>query len=193
MTTDQLEFAINQYLDGTLPADEAAALEERLATDSQARQLFAGYQNLNGALKSSMPIPQIAWDDFSRSVSEAVAKEEPPVRTYKLHFGWIGSAIALAACVAIGFGIFMNRPHSTEGTGPIAGVPPKTGPAVVLVTGPTVDAATQPAVAQITISAPSSVARSNDWRYAEEIVTRPSRVIIASGAEPAQDSSSMPY
>jgi anti-sigma factor RsiW len=41
MSTDQLEFSISQYLDGTLPADEQAALEERLATDAQARELFA--------------------------------------------------------------------------------------------------------------------------------------------------------
>ena len=31
MTLEQLEFAITQYLDGTLPADEVGALERRLA------------------------------------------------------------------------------------------------------------------------------------------------------------------
>ena len=41
MTRDELEFSISQYLDGTLGARERDALDERLATDAEARALLA--------------------------------------------------------------------------------------------------------------------------------------------------------
>ena len=194
MTTDQLEFSISQYLDGTLSADEQAALEERLATDSQARELFAEYQKLNDVVKSAMPMPAIDWSSFSQQVSSAVAREEAPVKTFKLPFAWIGSAIALAAGVAIAFGIFFFRDHGIGPSKPdnVALVLPKPHGSITI-KGPAIEQAAQPALAQISISAPPSLAQGRDWRYAEEIVTRPSRVIIASSAESAQDSSSLPY
>ena len=37
MITEQLEFRIAQYADGTLPASEVAALESELATSAEAR------------------------------------------------------------------------------------------------------------------------------------------------------------
>ena len=194
MTTDQLEFAISQYLDGNLPADEEAALVERLATDPAARELFAEYEKLNAVVKTSMPLPVIDWSSFSQQVSSAVEREEAPVKTFKLPM-WIGSAIAVAACAALTFGIFfMNHSHAPGGgNSSVTLVPPQQSLGTITVSGPAIERTAQPAVAQITITAPPSMAQGRDWRYAEEIVTRPSRVIIASGAEPAQDSSSTPY
>ena len=193
MTTDQLEFAISQYLDGNLPADEEAALVERLATDSAARELFSEYEKLNTVVKTAMPLPAVDWSSFSRQVSSAVEREEAPVKTFKLPM-WLGSAIAVAAAFAIAFGVlFVNRDHGTKKGPEVSILSPQQHLGTITVAGPVVERATQPALAQITITAPPSMAQSRDWRYAEEIVTRPSRVIIASGAEPAQDSSPMPY
>ena len=194
MTPDQLEFAISQYLDGTLAAGEQAALEERLATDPEARALFAEYQKLDSVVKSAMPLPPIAWDDFARSISEAAASEAPPVKTFKLRMGWIGSAVALAASVAIAFGIVFTTRSNQPGPGQTSYVavdPPK--PGTITVVGPSIQAASQPAFAKVTISAPPELARTTNWRYAEDIVTRPVRVLIASGVEAAQDTQSMPY
>jgi anti-sigma factor RsiW len=196
MTNDQLEFSISQYLDGNLPADEEAALVERLATDPAARELFAEYEKLNTVVKTAMPLPAVDWHSFSQQVSSAVEREDAPVRTLKLPFSWIGSTIAVAACAAIAFGVFfMTRTHEHGvGNTNIAVGPPIQQPlGNITVTGPGIEQATQPAVAQITITAPPSMAQGRDWRYAEEIVTRPSRVIIASSAEAAQDSPSTPY
>jgi hypothetical protein len=197
MTTDQLEFSISQYLDGNLPTDEEAALVERLATDPAARALFAEYEKLNAVVKSAMPMPEIDWSSFSRQVSSAVEREDAPVRTLRLPMRWMGSIVAVAACAAIAFGVFfMNRTHEngTGNTNIAIGPPPQTRPlGSITVAGPTIERTNQTAVAQVTITAPPSLAAGRDWRYAEDIVTRPSRVIIASSAEAAQDSSSLPY
>jgi hypothetical protein len=194
MTSDQLEFAISQYLDGTLPAEEEAALVERLATDPQARELFAEYEKLNTVVKSAMPLPGIDWSSFSQQVSSAVEREEAPVKTFKLPMAWIGSIVALAACIAIGFGIFFNRPgqQGPKGRTEVSLLPHKSIGSITI-KGPAIERATHPALAQVTVSAPSSLAQGRDWRYAQEIVTRPSRVIIASSAESAQDNASLPY
>lgn len=194
MTIDQLEFAISQYLDGTLPADEEAALVERLATDPKARQIYAEYENLNTVVKTAMPLPAIDWSSFSQQVSTAVEREDAPVKTFKLPMAWIGSLVAMAACIAIGFGIFFDRGQkSTPGHTEVSVLTPSHAGSIT-VQGPAFERTAQPALAQVTISAPPSLAQGGrDWRYAQEIVTRPSRVIIASSAESAQDNASLPY
>jgi negative regulator of sigma E activity len=195
MTTEALEFSISQYLDGTLPADEEAALVERLATDPAARALFAEYEKLNTVVKSAMPLPEIDWSSFSQQVSSAVEREDAPVKTFKLPMRWIGSVVAVAACAAIAFGVFfMNRTNEHGGGNTnVSLVPPQKSLGTITVTGPAIERTNQTAVAQVTITAPPSLAAGSDWHYAEDIVTRPSRVIIASSAEAAQDSSSLPY
>ena len=56
MTPDQLEFAISQYLDGTLAADEQAALERHLETDAGARQMLAEYRAPKNYKASDCPL-----------------------------------------------------------------------------------------------------------------------------------------
>ena len=69
MTDDQLEFAISQYLDGTLPADQVVALQRRLASDAGARRLLEQYTALNAGLKAQ-PLPNVGWDAFARQVAQ---------------------------------------------------------------------------------------------------------------------------
>ncbi len=194
MTPEALEFAISQYLDGTLPADEEAALVERLATDPMAREIYAEYEKLNAVVKTAMPLPAIDWSSFSQQVSSAVEREEAPLKTFKLPMAWLGSLVAMAACIAIGFGVFFNRgKQSAPGHSEVSVLTP-THTGSITVKGPAFEHTAQPALAQVTISAPPSLAQGGrDWRYAQEIVTRPSRVIIASSAESAQDNASLPY
>ncbi len=52
MLSNELQFAISQYLDGTLPADEVAALQRRLESDAEARALLAEYRALDAALRA---------------------------------------------------------------------------------------------------------------------------------------------
>src|SRR5437867_6381233 len=96
MTRDQLEFAISQYLDGTLPPLETAALEERLANDANARELLAGYQRLNALVKSSLPEPpQIDFEAFSTKLRDRLADVEAPIRRYRFITARIGWASAI--------------------------------------------------------------------------------------------------
>lgn len=72
MTREQLEFAISQYLDGTLPADERAALERRLADDPAARELLEEYRHLDSVLKTSAPLPNLDWNTLAAKISETI-------------------------------------------------------------------------------------------------------------------------
>src|SRR5687768_17257408 len=75
MTNDQLEFAISQYLDGTLPPEERSALEQRLATDANAQRLLDEYRSLDALAKGVLPLPNFNWNKLSASISDAVATD----------------------------------------------------------------------------------------------------------------------
>src|SRR3954449_660905 len=101
MTPDQLEYAISQYLDGTLAPLESAALEERLAGDAEARELFGEYQRLDGVVKNALPEPDVDWSAYSAQLSDRVADAVAPVKHYRLSFRTIGWASAVAASLLI--------------------------------------------------------------------------------------------
>jgi hypothetical protein len=71
MTPEQLELAITHYLDGTLPAEEVAALDEILATDAQARVLLAEHEKLTALLRSQ-PLPEMDHAELARDFSAVV-------------------------------------------------------------------------------------------------------------------------
>ena len=74
-TPEQLEYAISQYLDGTLPPLETAALEERLASDAEARELLAEFRRLDELVRGSAgagALPEIAWDRFASHLSDQI-------------------------------------------------------------------------------------------------------------------------
>src|SRR4051794_22527330 len=71
MTLEQLEFAITQYLDGTLPAEELGALERRLAEDAAARGLLEEHRALTAFLRSE-PGPDMDWAEVACDLSAVV-------------------------------------------------------------------------------------------------------------------------
>jgi negative regulator of sigma E activity len=73
MNAEELEFAITQYLDGTLPPAHIAELEAKLAEDDAARALLEEYRTLNEALRAQAALPPIAWDELATHLSQAVA------------------------------------------------------------------------------------------------------------------------
>jgi len=76
MTTDQLEYSIAQYADGTLPAAERAALEARLATDERARAMLEAYRRLDAAIagvRAADAVPAVRWDDLAARIARATA------------------------------------------------------------------------------------------------------------------------
>jgi negative regulator of sigma E activity len=217
MTRDELEFSISQYVDGTLADDgQRSALEERLATDAEARGLYAEYQTLHGVLATSLPMPEVDWDQFARRVSAAVNREEMPAQSYKIG-QWISRSpmqFGMAASVLIAGAIALTllRPGGTPtGTSPS----PSPSPSPTAVSGsatPTqivrIDSpASADAVAAAPTAAPADTAglvvaivppapdgdRPIVLRYADSVVQRPSRAMIVSAAPVGQDTSAAPF
>lgn len=172
MTHDELEYSISQYLDGTLPPLERDALEERLAGDAEARALLGEYRALDRALKEELPVPQVRWDRLQAGIVSAVAQEEPPVRHYSMTWARYAAGVAAAACVLIAVTVAMlvsqedRAPAGSVASIEVQGPQPEAGPTVIEVAvGPSPELQRGPA----------------DWRFAEGVVSRPSRVVIAGG------------
>jgi anti-sigma factor RsiW len=184
-TRDQLEYAISQYIDGTLPPVESAALEERFAVDAEAREVLAEYRALDETLKRSLPMPTVAWDRLQAHLSDAVSREELPVRHYSLHTYARVAAVALAACIAFVFGVIFisNR----TGPGPASQQP------IAIVVGPQVETAPQQVDSIAEVSIGPAPTMSDSWRYAETVVSRPAVVMIDRAARPAQDGDLSPF
>ena len=186
MTHDELEFSISQYLDGTLPALEKAALEDRLAKDAEARALLSEYQKLQGVLMQSRVLhapPALDWDKLADQIKRDLADEEAPIRNYSISsHSWLrwASGVAAAAVVAfaVGVAVYVSRPapRITDGSSGAAGA--------IHVAGPAAETATSPAIAQVSVGPADELTQS--WRTSQTIVTRPPRVVIASGYNSAQ-------
>jgi negative regulator of sigma E activity len=204
MTRDELEFSISQYVDGTLVDDrQRSALEERLATDAEARVLYAEYQSLQGVLATSLPaMPEVDWDQFAARVSAAVDREQMPAQSYKIS-RWFSQPMkfAMAASVFIAGAIaftLMRPGASNTGTLPATNAPTQ----IVRVDSPVPAAGTSPEVAANASTEPTLVVAivppaADDGRptvlYADSVVQRPSRAMIVSAAPVGQDTSAAPF
>src|SRR5688572_11519124 len=144
MISEELEFRISQYADGTLAAEEVAALEALLASDEEARTLLASYRKLDATLKREMPLPAVNWDRLGEHLSDAVAESERPV-TIKL-FTWGRAArVAVAAMIVIAIGSVIFRQSKPAAFEEVVIVNPTASStalasAVVEVTGPATEA-----------------------------------------------------
>jgi anti-sigma factor RsiW len=184
MTHDQLEFLISQYLDGTLPAEEKAALEQSLTSNVEAQQILSEYRSLNDLLRTQLPaLPEINWDQFANDTSRAIAEEEAPVLRMRI-FTWSRLAIAASVILALGIGFLVSRHGGT--------LEPAKPQSIARIEGPSAQAATQPAVAQISVGPANELAES---QYPlDGIVMSPSSVsLIASNDDSAQDIHRSPY
>jgi anti-sigma factor RsiW len=183
LSRDELEYAISQYLDGTLPLLERAALEERLAKDAEAREILAEYRALDAAVKSAMPLPNVAWDRLSAQICASLDGVEAPVRHFSLgRLPWSGRlAIAAMLLFVVTLAIYFASPQGPSV--PTASNGGSAGSAVVV--GPTIQRPQGPAVAEISIGPSPTLA--GDWRINQEVITRPSVVLIDRARLPVQD------
>lgn len=187
--SEQAEFAIAQYADGTLAGDDAAEVAAKLQTSAAAQSTFAQYQRVDALLKSA-PLPEIQWDRLAAHLSEAVANADAAAsrsaRSYRIA-DWIRSPMRLAAAasvlLAVGIGAWIVRsPKPT----PVAPAPRV---ATLSVQGPVPEVAAGPSVADVTIGPPPAVAEGDDGTdgYASDLVSRPSRAIVAGTAVAIED------
>jgi len=189
MDLEQLEFAISQYLDGTLPAKERAALLQRIESDPVARELFETHRRIDAELRTGLRTPAVNWDRLAAQISAHIDRAEEaqaPAPTIKLTFVRRVMPFALAASVLIAVGIaavvYLSSDNATQ-TNPTT---------VAVIEGPEAERGAGPQVADVSVGPAPDL--SPDWRTAEAVVAQPNTVIwIASGVDPGQDTHRSPY
>jgi anti-sigma factor RsiW len=180
--SEEDEFAITEYLDGTLPAEHQAALENRLNAEPGLRAVMEEYRALDGVVKNAMPIPAVKWDVLAERLSESVDAQSQQRRFYIGN--WLKQPMRLAAAamilIAIGVGILIAI--SNSGNKPVLAVE---------VVGPEKPAGTGPVVAQVEFDMSPSLAQSGtDWYSAGDVVAMPSTLDVAFTTPAFPDSSS---
>lgn len=163
MLSQELEFAITQYLDGTLAPQAKVEVEKLLRENPQARTLFEEYKRLDALVISAAgPLPSIDWTMLGKQISSAVAeadRNEQSARVYRI--GWISrpsGLLALAASLLIVIGATVIIIHSQTAS----------SAARAEVTGPHIEVPAGSVVAEVTII-PPPMAASED---AQDIVAR---------------------
>jgi anti-sigma factor RsiW len=184
MSRDELEYAISQYIDGTLAPIERPAVEERLATDPEARAILAEYRRFDSVLKTSMPVPELAWDEVHAQISQACAAEEAPVRHFSIRSIKIVRTMAIAAALLLVASVTLKL-IQTDGR-----ISQPAGRMVIEVlqhpsaeggrVAQAIDIGPSPQYAQMNASCAAE----------EEIVARPTIVMIERAASSGQDSDS---
>jgi anti-sigma factor RsiW len=197
MTREELEFSISRYVDGTLPDGDRATVGSRLIDDPEAQALAAEDRALTNLLRSS-PLPNVRWDRLAESISQAIDQhlEDQIARAswWMRHRIPAGLAVAASALLAIGIVIRVLAPGRSHVAQPgIKSLGTQTV-AMLTVEGPHADTAAGPEVTQISIGAGGSYATDSALApYADEIDTRPARIVIASGLTPNQPRAGFPY
>jgi anti-sigma-K factor RskA len=194
MMSEELEFRIAQYADGTLSAEEIAALETTLSGDAEARAMLESYRKLDAALKRELPLPAMDFDRLHRHLSDAVAERDRSMVTITL-FPWkraAGVAVAAMVLIAVGSILFRSSKPAVVEEVAIVNPPAATSAApVVSVSGPAIQVAAAP-VEEVSIG-PSPVAQRQPLTYAasEDLIYRAPRVVIASAYAKPEDTASL--
>lgn len=205
---EQFEFAISQYADGHLPPNELADFEARLTESPAAQATLSHHRQLNGLLKSPAHLPEIHWNKLATHLSNVIADvaEPPAIKLFPNRWVRGFSSLALAACVLIastlGIRSYLAHPKPVENqvvigpksTGPVnIAINTPASPILVEIGGPDPEPTQGVAVADISIGAGPQAAIDDSPAFAEGIITRSPRSLIASNAAPVQDGAQMPY
>jgi anti-sigma factor RsiW len=194
MEQDELEFRISQYVDGTLEGADRSELERRLQTDAAAQALLEEHRAVTVFVRSA-PLPEIRWDRLAETISSAI-DDEMDARVQRVSWAirlarrpaWI----AVAASVLIAAGVAVHYLAGPKGTGPVP-VGPQSHAGTLLVQVSEPDRPEGPVVSEISIGAGGAYAKDSSLApYADDIDSRPSHVIIASGAS-TQPPANLPF
>jgi anti-sigma factor RsiW len=196
---EELEFQIAQYADGTLDEAEREAVEAALEEQPAARLLLAEYDALGATLNVAKreTLPAVRWDRLAEEISAAVAREAEPeqvevagkiepaerAESYPI-FGWLRSpmrlALAASLLLAMTIGVAVLRPKRNL----VLPVKVEAKAPVTNVEGPSIEVAKGEAVEAITIGPPPDRAEFATG-FTDDMISRPSRSYVASGAQPA--------
>ena len=198
MISEELEFSISQYLDGTLSPVEREALERILEENAEARALLEEYRRLNIVLRRS-PFPAMNSDALATSISSAIddAEDERMAQRYRMP-AWVRAVampFSLAASVLIvaSIGIQTYLSHNSVNPGPSVSHPTTTYEQMAIEIGPPSAAPTGPSQMDVSIG-PGAAIKDEPLvvQYSSDIISVPSHVTIASGGPPVQDVEASP-
>jgi hypothetical protein len=188
VSRDELEYAISQYIDGDLPATDRAALEERLASDAEVRAILSEYQNLDSMLAMSLPAPDVDFNALKKSIAGTIAGMDSPASASVFgRIGWTARlAISASILLLMSAAMLVFRTGSNpQNPGLVKSPDHLIDPGVALVSGPAAQQSTGQVIDQVQIG--PSPAMAGNWRVAEELVTRPTVVVIDRAPEDAHD------
>jgi anti-sigma factor RsiW len=177
---EQLEFAISQYVDGTLSPAEVAEIEAVLRSDAAAAELLREFREIDAAVKSPVAA-SFNWDRLANAISARIDDETGAPQS--LPMPWVRfRTMAIAASVLIAAGIAFKLTTPAQPVNENVTTQGKPKPTMVaLIKGPSAEKANAPAVAQVSIGpAPSLASAPNQYHPAEAILMQPSQVIIES-------------
>lgn len=187
MQHDELEFLISQYADGTLDEADRATVERALQDDAGARVMLQEHQALTRLMRG-VPMPVVRWDRLEQTLSGAI-DDQLQVRMRRASWLMRPAGLAMAASVMIAFGIAAHFMLTQKSSTPIH--PSASHSLVIELSEP--DKPQGKVVSEISVSAGGAYAKDSTLApYADDIDTRPSHVVIASGAS-AQTSSGLPF
>ena len=173
MISEETEFQISQYVDGTLSAPQRKFVDDLLLADPAAAKVLADYRKLNSQLESLRSTPAIKWDQFADRISNAIDAPEAPAIAGRI--GFFQPRWRIAAGVLIACGAAMVARHELRRP---AAVQPITPAAVVDVQGPQAEVAVGKPTEDVSVGPSPALARSSP-RYGEGVIGQgPSKVVI---------------
>jgi anti-sigma factor RsiW len=183
MDRQQLEYAISQYVDGTIDPAARAALEQRLAGDAEARQLLTQDRALNDLLGQLPVPPQIDWNNLAQRIADHVAEAPPPRELIlRIRPAWAVRFAVAAAVLLAAVGLITSLHQSHPQSAPPA-VPSFAQVQILNAVAPS-----GPATSQVSVGpSPAIAAEPAAMRYSDAVISRPSRVSIAAGETDADD------
>jgi anti-sigma factor RsiW len=170
MDRDDFEFSLTQYLDGTLPSDQRAAVEERLRSDPAARQQLEDYRKLDQIISGAAAgMPRLQWDRLAEQISQAVADEaDRPI--FFLGRAPMRRVLALAASLLIVVGLVrLATRHSPQAS--------QQGLTVIAVAGPQAETAAGETVIDVSIGQPQEADAAQAYIYNDSLLVH--RPVVA--------------
>ena len=108
------EFLLNRLVDGDLPADEAAALGDRIEREPELRAVYESLVRLNALLADRRKDTcAVNWGRFHAAVMGRIeADAARSARVIRFPF-WVRVAAPLAAAAAVALFVVLRVPHGT--------------------------------------------------------------------------------
>jgi len=183
MISEQIEFQISQYVDGTLSSAEHAAVDELLAGDPHARKILADYRRLNLQLTMMNAGPSVQWDGLCDRLSAGIDRGAAPVVAGRIgRLSSFASKLRIAAALLLAATAWMILRHRSN---PVTPAIPHAPVSAMEVQGPQSEIATGPAVEDVQVKPSQMAARNQAPRYGEGVIDQgPSKVVI-SGLTPS--------